>query len=80
MVLATGEGPANTPPAKVVTAKDQAIIDVTLNKNNRTLSNAMSWLSGNKNVARSTGVQAAIDGYHRFGIDYKCAFLKYGNS
>jgi hypothetical protein len=71
--------PPITPP-KVLTAKEQASVDVTLNRTNYTLSQSISWLSGNKNVARSRGVQAAIDGYHKFGIDYKREFLRLGNS
>jgi hypothetical protein len=76
----TGSTTTTPPPAKMVTAQEQATLDVTLNKKNKTLAKAISWLVGNKNVARSAGVQAAIDGYQKFGIEYKRAFLRIGNS
>ena len=73
--------PIQTPtPVRALNAKERAIADVATNVKNKTLSQAISWLSGNKNVTRSTGVQAVIDGYHKFGIDYKREFLKIANS
>ncbi|MBC8107168.1 MAG: hypothetical protein H7Z14_11305 [Anaerolineae bacterium] len=75
--------PTPTPapaPTRALTAKEQAAADVATNVTNKTLANAVSWLSGNKNVAKSTGVQSVIDHSQKMGIEYKREFLKIANS
>lgn len=56
--------------------KSIAKADFKLTHDDHSLLSAKSWLSGDKDVIRSSGLQTVIDHYHQYGIDYKRAFLK----
>jgi len=70
----------NTPPPAAPSIKSIARADFKLTHDDHSLLSAKSWLTGNKDVIRSSGLQTVIDHYHQFGVNYKREFLKLAKS